>query len=46
MSTISSLGISGGVNLDQGIDKIKEIEHNRLLEAPNIVSKGITNYNG
>jgi hypothetical protein len=37
-STISSLGISVGINVDQGIDMNKEIEYNRLFEAPNIES--------
>jgi hypothetical protein len=33
-SSIISLGISGGINLDQGIDKIKNIELHRMLETP------------
>jgi hypothetical protein len=37
-STISSLGISAGSNLDQGIDLIKKIEYSRLLEVPNLVA--------
>jgi hypothetical protein len=35
-STISSLGIVSGDSLDKGIEKVKEIEYLRLLDAPNV----------
>jgi hypothetical protein len=41
-STNSSLSISIGSNVDQGIDMIKEIEYKRLLEAPNLESANET----
>jgi hypothetical protein len=37
-STIISLGIAFGSNLDQGIDLIKKTECGRLLEAPNLAA--------
>jgi hypothetical protein len=35
-STIPSLGITSDSNMDKGIEKVKEIEYMRLLDAPNV----------
>jgi hypothetical protein len=35
-STISSLGIVSGDSLDKGIEKVKELEYLRLLDAPSV----------
>jgi hypothetical protein len=37
-SSLMSLGISDGTNIDRGIDNIKDLQYQRFLEAPQLES--------